>query len=128
MEPEADRFLHSLSVAEISPLQNSASGRLSRLIFEGSGGLFGGGGVGAAVAGMGGVKSVADMTLQVRNAEWFVGRAYSLLQEVSVLLVSFREVKLQSIPPPPPLQSVHTQVFRNGYVFFLLFASRFLSR
>ncbi|CAB1117618.1 unnamed protein product [Ectocarpus sp. CCAP 1310/34] len=61
--------------------ENSASGRLSRLIFEGEGGIFGGAG-GMAVAGLAGVKTVADMRTEVQNAEWFVSRAYSLLQEV----------------------------------------------
>lgn len=83
--------------------QNSASGRLSRLIFEGESGLFGGGGVGAAVAGIGGVKSVADMTMEVQKAEWFVGRAYSLLQEVRQPAASFYSVAR----PPPPLPRAH---------------------
>ncbi|CAM9827312.1 unnamed protein product [Scytosiphon promiscuus] len=71
--------------------KSSASGRLSRLIFEGRDGLFGtrdgigAGGEGAAVAGLGDVKTVADMRTKLADAEWFVGRAYSLLQEVHQL-------------------------------------------
>ncbi|CAM9734442.1 unnamed protein product [Ectocarpus sp. 12 AP-2014] len=61
--------------------RNSASGRLSRLIFEGERGIFGGAG-GMAVSGLAGVKTVAGMRTEVQNAEWFVSRAYSLLQEV----------------------------------------------
>lgn len=78
--------------------QNSASGRLSRLIFEEKGGLFSVG-VGAAVAGIGRVKNVTEVTTQVQTAEWFVGRAYSLLQEVSTSLLpasSLEEVTLRS--------------------------------
>lgn len=73
--------------AILHPPQNSASGRLSRLIFEGERGLFSDG-IGAAVAGMGGVKTVADMRMEVQSAEWFVGRAYSLLQEVHWLTLT----------------------------------------
>lgn len=65
----------------LHPPQNSASGRLSRLIFEGKNGLFSKG-AGAAVAGMGVAKTVTDMRREMQNAEWFVGRGYSLLQEV----------------------------------------------
>ncbi|CAM9807662.1 unnamed protein product [Ectocarpus fasciculatus] len=60
---------------------NSASGRLSRLIFEGESGVFGGAG-GMAAAGLAGVETVAGVRTAVQNAEWFVSRAYSLLQEV----------------------------------------------
>lgn len=73
--------------------QNSASGRLSRLIFEGCGGIFsagggggGGGGrggaAGAAVLDLAGVVDVAGLTAKAQDAEWYVGRAYALLQEV----------------------------------------------
>lgn len=68
--------------------QMSASGRLSRQIFDGEVGLFSSGG-GAAVAGVGSVKNVADMRVQVQETEWFVGRAYSLLQEVSRSSIEF---------------------------------------
>ncbi|CAM9308506.1 unnamed protein product [Ectocarpus fasciculatus] len=60
---------------------NSASGRWSHLILESESGVFGGAG-GMAAAGLAGVKTVADMRTEVQNAEWFVSRAYSLLQEV----------------------------------------------
>lgn len=42
--------------------------------------------MGAAVARMGGVKTVADMRNELTNAEWLVGRAYSLLQEVRAVM------------------------------------------
>lgn len=51
------------------------------------------------MAGIGGVKSVADMTLEVQKAEWFVGRAYSLLQEVRQPAASFF---FFSCTPPSP--------------------------
>lgn len=54
------------------------------MFFEGDCGIFGTGpNAGAAVSGLPEVKTVADMTTELQKAEWYVGRAYSLIDEVS---------------------------------------------
>ncbi len=86
--PSVPFHTNTPSPPPLPPKQNSASGRLSRQIFDGEVGLFSSGG-GAAVAGLGSVRNVADMRVQVQETEWFVGRAYYLLQEVSRSSIEF---------------------------------------
>lgn len=57
-------------------------------MFEGDNGLFsiGAGGCGGAVAGLKRVERATHVGRASQNVEWYVGRAYSLLQEVGYLV------------------------------------------